>query len=297
MNQMNPIFGPLRPPFLILTPACIALGLGMVHYSGAAIDPLYSTLIMVGALAAHTAVNAFNEYFDFRSGLDLRTCRTPFSGGSGTLPKHPELASLTLAIGLTGATFALAVGFYFWVVQGPALLPVGLLGLVLVFFYTPWLTRRPWLCLVAPGLGFGPCMVLGTQAALTGQYSWAGFTSSLVPFFLANNLLLLNQFPDLEADRNVGRNNLPILIGRRRSGLIYGLFFGLALLALGAGVFLGHLPTASLLGYAGLAAGVPVLHGVMRHPDSIGKLLPYLGLNVAVSVATPVLTAVGAFLG
>ena len=50
----------------------------------------------------------------------------------------------------------------------PLLLPIGLLGLVLVVSYTPWITRHPLLCLVAPGLGFGPVMVLGTLVALTG---------------------------------------------------------------------------------------------------------------------------------
>ena len=29
------------------------------------------------------SVNGFNEYFDYRSGLDERTNKTPFSGGSG----------------------------------------------------------------------------------------------------------------------------------------------------------------------------------------------------------------------
>ncbi len=47
-------------------------------------------LVLLGALAAHGAVNALNEYADYRSGLDLRTARTPFSGGSGTLVDHPQ---------------------------------------------------------------------------------------------------------------------------------------------------------------------------------------------------------------
>lgn len=294
---MHPIFGPLRPSFLILTPACVALGLATAHLGGAGIGLLPAALILAGAVAAHAGVNALNEYFDFRSGLDARTEATPFSGGSGTLPAHPELAPLTLAMGLAGAGLALAVGLYFIAVRGFALLPIGVLGLALVLAYTPWITRSPWLCLVAPGLGFGPCLVLGAEAALTGQYSRAGFAASLVPFFLVNNLLLLNQFPDVEADRSVGRSNLPILIGRRRSAQVYGLFFALAVLALVVTVALGLLPPLSLLGLAGLAAGVPVLHGLARHAEDIPALLPSLGLNVAASIATPALMALGTFLG
>jgi 1,4-dihydroxy-2-naphthoate octaprenyltransferase len=38
----------------------------------------------------HGAVNAFNEYEDIKSGLDFKTQRTPFSGGSGTIVPVPE---------------------------------------------------------------------------------------------------------------------------------------------------------------------------------------------------------------
>lgn len=294
---MKPIFRPMRPPFLILTPACFALGVAVADRSGAAINLVQAALVLIGALAAHVAVNALNEYSDFKIGLDARTQRTPFSGGSGTLPEHPELAPLVLVTGLIGAALTAAVGLFFSATAGSALLPVGILGLLLVLLYSPWLTRHPWLCLVAPGLGFGPCMVLGTQAALTGQYSWAGLNASLVPFFLVNNLLLLNQFPDVEADRGAGRNNLPILIGRRRSARIYRLFFALAAFALGAAIYLRHLPPTSLIGFAGFVAAVPVLRCLSHHAEHVENLLPCLSLNVVASVATPALVALGALMG
>ena len=80
--------------------------------------------------------------------------------------------------------------------NAPVLL--GLAGLLLVFGYTIWFTRDPYLCLIAPGLGFGPFMVMGTHFVLTGNYAWTAFIASLIPFFLVSNLLLLNQFPDVD---------------------------------------------------------------------------------------------------
>lgn len=41
-------------------------------------------------------------------------------------------------------------------------------------------------------------MVMGTHFALTGEYSATAGLASLVPFFLVSDLLLLNQFPDVE---------------------------------------------------------------------------------------------------
>ncbi|MCU0734141.1 MAG: prenyltransferase [Methylotetracoccus sp.] len=294
---MNPVFGPMRPAFLILTPACVALGLAVTHRSGVQIDPMEAVLVLFGAVAAHISVNALNEFVDFRSGLDSHTRRTPFSGGSGTLPAHPELAPVALVTGLIGALAVLVIGLYFLAERGFALLPLGLLGLGLVLAYTPWLTRRPWLCLIAPGVGFGPCMVMGTEVALAGHYSWSGLFAALIPFFLVSNLLLLNQFPDVEADRSVGRSNLPILLGFQRSARVYILFFVLASVTLGGAVGLGYLPAFSLIGGAGLAAAAPVVRNLDRFDGVFESLLPSLGLNVVASVATPALVALGVFIG
>lgn len=295
-RSMMPIFGPIRPAFLVLTPACVALGMAVANLSGTGIRPVDALLVSAGALAAHVAVNALNEYFDFRSGLDFRTRRTPFSGGSGTLPQHPEAAPTTLAIGLAGVVLIVGIGAYFVALRGPALLVPGLIGLLLVLLYTPWVTRRPWLCLIAPGLGFGPCMVIGSEIALTGGYSAGGLAASLVPFFLVNNLLLLNQLPDVEADRSVGRKTVPMRVGRRGSVQIYAWFLLLAALSLGTGIYLGDLPLLSLLGAAGLCVAVPVIRGLGRQCDRIEDLQPLLALNVAASVSTPALLALGIFL-
>ena len=101
--------------------------------------------------------------------------------------------------------------------QGAALLPIGLAGAVLVVAYTPWITHHPLLCLLAPGLGFGPLMVAGTDVALTGVHHPATYVASLVPLLQVSGLLFLNQFPDVDADRAVGRRHIPMLWGRPRA--------------------------------------------------------------------------------
>jgi 1,4-dihydroxy-2-naphthoate octaprenyltransferase len=287
------LLGPMRVAFLVLPPACVLLGVATAAWTDGPINVPYLILAFVGALAAHISVNALNEYFDFKSGLDLKTAKTPFSGGSGTLPANPAMARSALNTGLI--TFALTglIGLYFSFVRGWALLPLGLVGLAVIFTYTIWITRYPLLCLVAPGLGFGPLMVMGTVFVLTGRYSWTAFIASLVPFFLVSNLLLLNQFPDVEADRSVGRRHLPIVVGRKTSSLVYDAFLLLTYLSIAAGVWLGALPIAGLLGLIPLVLAVPTMVGVYRYAEHLEKLMPYLGLNVLLNIATPVLLAIG----
>lgn len=295
MSSLKYVLGPMRLPFLVLTPACVLLGLGTAVWSSGQVSALYFVLALVGAICAHISVNALNEFFDFRSGLDFRTERTPFSGGSGTLREKPELARQALGTALTAFAITSLIGLYFLRVRGLSLLPLGILGLLAMVAYTPWFTRHPLLCLIAPGLGFGPLMVMGTDFVLTGEYSWTAFIASLVPFFLVNDLLLLNQFPDVEADQSVGRRHFPIMVGRRVSSLIYGGFLALAYLSIVLGVSLGQMPRTSLIGLMALVMAIPASVGAYRYAEDTNKLMPYMGLNVVINIVTPVLVAVGLF--
>jgi 1,4-dihydroxy-2-naphthoate octaprenyltransferase len=77
MNTFKSLLGPMRVPFLILTPACVAVGVGTAYWQSNHIVWYQIILVLVGALACHVCVNVFNEYFDFISGLDARTKPTP----------------------------------------------------------------------------------------------------------------------------------------------------------------------------------------------------------------------------
>lgn len=290
------IIGPMRPPFLVLPPVCVSLGAGAAYWATGQFHLGYFLLVLLGALCAHISVNALNEYFDFRSGLDLRTKRTPFSGGSGTLPAQPQAARVALTTGLVTLAITAFVGIFFMILRGWAILPLGLLGIVVIYTYTNLLLRNPVASLIAPGLGFGTLMVMGTYFALTGEYTWTAFTASLTPFFLVSNLLLLNQFPDKEADTTVNRRHYPILIGRKASAVIYCAFLAGAYLAIIAGVLVKILPAWALLGLGTLPLAVMAGRTALQHADDIPQLMPALGQNVLINILTPLLMAIGLFI-
>lgn len=293
MKELKFWMGPARTDFLYMDASCVLLGVGTAVWTHGRIDILHAVLALLGALAAHVSVNALNEYLDYKSGLDLGSDRTPFSGGSGTLRDRPELAPVALAMGLGSLAIAGAIGLYFVSVQGWGLLPLGLLGLVTIVVYTPWITRLPLVSLIVTGLGFGLLMINGVNYALTGAYTWTSLCASLVPFFLGNCLLLLNQFPDVEADQKVGRRNYPILIGRKASSTLFGLLMLAAFLSLIAGVSLGALPPLALIGLLTLPLGAVTAIGVRRHSDDLPRLLRTMGLNVLVMLLTPALVGLG----
>ncbi len=279
----------LRPPFLLLTPAVLTLAFGLAVYSGHDIDLFTAIEVVVAALAAHISVNALNEYQDFVSGLDLHTRRTPFSGGSGTLPSHPELAHATLMAGRLALLLCVAIGLHLALTRQPVLFLFGLLGVVLVLAYTRSINRMPWLCLIAPGTGFGLLMVLGGKLALTGTLTTIDALLALTPFFLVNNLLLLNQYPDLEADALVGRRTFPIVYGIEASNRVYLLFLiaaWLPILLLGANDLL---PLASIIALLPLPLAAFAWLGARRHGADIGSRPVFLAMNVAATLLTPLL--------
>jgi 1,4-dihydroxy-2-naphthoate polyprenyltransferase len=291
--RMKYIIRSARPQFLILAPVCVFVGLTAGLLNGQPINTLHVVLAFVGAILAHASVNLLNEYEDFKSGLDYKTPKTPFSGGTGNLPENPQQAQQIRTAGWVTAALTGLIGLFITLRSGWGILPLGVLGLLIIVIYTSVLNRFPWLCIVSPGLGFGPFMVMGTEYAITGHYSWVGFLISLVLFFLVNNLLLLNQFPDAEADRGIGRKHFPIVYGLRTSAIVYTLFLAGAYLVLILGVMLGLFSAGAFFGLATLFIAIPMLRIIFTTLEYPQKLAPAQEMNVVVTLLTPLLSSIG----
>lgn len=282
-----------RPAFLLLTPAVLTLAYAISYWQQGSINITLSVLIFIAALSAHISVNTFNEYHDFRSGLDMTTIRTPFSGGSGGLPENPNAAPLVLFIAWITLIITVIIGLYFISLHGLTLLPIGLIGSILIISYTGWITKKPWLCILTPGLAFGPIFIIGSDFVLTGSYSITALIVSLPIFFLVNNLLLLNQFPDEQADRQAGRNHIVIQYGKKFSSQLLIIFYILAYLALILAVTLKALPVGALLGLLSIILAIKCSQILLTNYQNTTSLLPAMALNVAVTLLTPLLIALG----
>lgn len=282
----------MRLPFLILTVSCVFLGASSVVANQSAVSLPLLLLALLGALLAHVSVNTLNEYFDFKSGLDFETIKTQFSGGSGALPQNPEMLGTVLNVGIASSIFLLMIGVFFVWQYGVGIIPIGITGLVLIATYTGWINKHPFICLIAPGTGFGFLMVVGTQFVLLGEYITLSWQVAVIPFFLVNNLLLLNQYPDIQADANVGRNHLPIAYGVNRSSMIYGLFILATTVTIVAYIMAGYLPVLSLIALTPAPLALFSLYGAIKYGGAIGKHPQYLAANVTVTILTILLLGV-----
>jgi len=286
-----------RPSFLILTPICVFLGLSTSLATQPQINVFIFSLILIGAISAHISVNMLNEYYDFSSGLDLKTEKTAFSGGSGALPDNPKMANTVLIFGIAALVLTITIGIYLIIERGNQILPIGLVGVFLIVTYTQWLNRFPLLCLIAPGIGFGTLMVVGTHVILTESNSSLPWLVSLVPFFLINNLLLLNQYPDMKADASVGRNTFPIAFNIIKSNVVYTINFMAAYLLILILIYTAYIPSLSIISVTPLMLSAFALLGAIKYTSRIGDYPHYLAANVAASILTPLLLGISIITG
>lgn len=295
-SKLATVIKTTRPPFLILAPICVAYGAALATSTVETFKYFHFFLAITAGIIAHVSVNTFNEYFDFKSGLDMKTSRTPFSGGSNGLPEHPECVSTVLYVAIASLGITFLIGLYFVSIYGFALVPLGLLGCLIIFTYTKWLNKHPFLCWLSPGLGFGPLMVMGTYFVLTGSYDLNAAVASFIPFLLANNLLLLNQLPDEEADREVGRKHIVIEYGKAKAVTIYAATTVLCILVVLLCVWLDVLPIGSLLAMLPLFLGLFVAQRIKQLNYEIVECIPFLGANVAITLLVPCIIAIAILL-
>ena len=288
MPKPSAFAGVARVPFLLLPITLVASGAAAAAYDGH-FSWSRSVVALVGLVALHVAVNVLNEWSDMRTGIDLHTQRTPFSGGSGMLPAGAISSGATLAFGLAAAAVGLAAGVWFLIQVGWVLLPVMIVGAVCVLAYTDVLARVG-VGEIAAGLGLGGLPVIGTALVQDGTLGPTAVAAAVPATLMTFNLLLLNEFPDEEADRAGGRRSLVILLGRRGAAYTYAAAALLTPTAIVAAVVVGVLPQYSLAAVLPSALLKEPLRWAFTEPAGPVPI-PALGSNVGWNLATNVFLA------
>ena len=295
-NNSAALLAAMRLPFLLLTLAVVLLGIALATTTNIEISVTSAALVLCGALTAHISVNLLNEYQDFHSGLDNLTEKTPFSGGSGALIVMPSAAKFIGKMTVLFLVITIVIGLYFALTIGLPIVLIGVLGLAIILLYTQWINTKPILCLISSGLAFGPLMLLGTYYVLTGGVTWAVFLVALVPFFLTNNLLLINQFPDIAPDKSVGRNHFPIKYGINKSLYVYLSFALLAIINTLAILLSYNFPALAYTTLIPMVIAPVVVLVLMKRAAVINNIIIAMAVSVMNAVVSPLLLALAIYI-
>jgi 1,4-dihydroxy-2-naphthoate octaprenyltransferase len=267
-------------------------GLAAAFYSRHVLGAFDGLLVLVGAVLTHASVNAFNNYFDYRSGIDGRTAKTPFSGGVEVLVKGKMAPSSAFMVALVSLMGAGVIGVYFLARFFYVLLPILLYGLFVIVFYTPVLARVHGVSEIVAGTGFG-LMGLGTYVTQTGIIDGPAIAIFVPITILVALLLFLNEFPDAEIDRAAGRRHLVILLGKKKSATVYAAGVAMTYISIILAVLVNYAPIPVLISLVTIPIGYKASRIALKNYQDAPALVPAQGANVMVILSTILLIGVG----
>ena len=199
-----------RPFSLTASVSPILVGTAVAAYDGT-FHVVNFVVTLFASLFLQIGTNYFNEYFDYRYGLD-----TVESLGSSTVIFRNEMtAAQVLGGGVISFGIAAVLGLVLMYLVGPVILVFGLVGMAIAYFYS----ARPFQ-FAARGLGdvlvyvaMGFLMTWGAYYVQIPRWSWVAFAASVPIGFLVTAILNMNNTRDYQDDLAVHKRTLPVRFG------------------------------------------------------------------------------------
>lgn len=189
----------------VLVGAAFAGRDGFFHGPGFFICLAFALLVQVGT-------NYANDAFDFLRGADREDRLGPRRAVASGMVSPRAMVVGTVAVFLA----AFLVGLILVAYRGPELLVVGIASILFGFAYT----GGPF-PLAYRGLGdlfvlvfFGLVAVGGTYYVMSGLVSGEVLVAAVPIGLLATNILVVNNFRDMETDARAGKRTLVVRFGR-----------------------------------------------------------------------------------
>ncbi|MCC6062172.1 MAG: prenyltransferase [Desulfurococcales archaeon] len=176
-------------------------------------------LIYIGVFISHLAVNVFNDYFDYKKGIDLLTPETPFSGGSKALVKKMISVKEALYYGVSLLITALSIGLYLVFTRGLLTIVFIIGGALILLLYTTVLTRYS---LGELGIYLkGVLISLGSYYVVYQDIEFIAFIIGSFFGLVSLIILFVNSIPDRDVDKLFGRKTLVTTIDKHDLWIIY----------------------------------------------------------------------------
>src|ERR671912_571572 len=209
----------LRPKFLLSSLIASGNGIALASWKYSSFDLNYAILTIAGVFSLHASIDLLNDYWDYKRGIDKLTKRTKFSGGSGVIPEKilsPKTVYRTGMLFLVTGTF---IGFFFVAVRGPIIAFILVFAILAIFFYSSKIVNFG-LAELFVGIK-GALIVIGSFYVQTSFIEFPVIFLGIIIGLLSSSVLLINSFPDYNADRLGGRRTVVIILGKRRSYKVF----------------------------------------------------------------------------
>jgi 1,4-dihydroxy-2-naphthoate octaprenyltransferase len=276
-----------RPPFLIASVLPVLVGTAWASAAFHRFNGLLFGLALAATVLAHAAANVYNDVGDDLIGADAgNTDRIyPYTGGSRFIQTGLLSRSQMTRLALGLAAAALTLGALLAVLRGPGVILLGVAGLGLGLLYSlpgAQLSARG-IGEAAVAIGFGALPVLGSVWLQTRFIDSAAVLLCVPVSAWAAAIVIINEVPDIEADRRAHKRTLVVRWGAGGARWIY---WGLTLVALAASdtaVALHALPLWSALAALAVASlGLWAACGISIERSGRRRLKQSIELTLAI---------------
>jgi 1,4-dihydroxy-2-naphthoate octaprenyltransferase len=276
-----------RPGFLIITAVACVLGTSLAALCGHRPNVWIAWVTLVLAVLMHAAANVLNDYHDALNGADDANTHGlfPFTGGARLIQNGQVTVQDTYDLAKALIIVLVSCGLLLALKTGGGLVVLGLAGLLLGWGYS-----APPLALMNRGLGeftvaltWG-LVVVGADYVQRGQFFVIPFSVSISFALLVGNILVINGFPDAQADEQVGKRTLVVRLGARRAVWAYLVYALLAYVWLVVGVWMSIHPASTLWGLLSMPLSLWALVLLYKHADQPDRLTPAIVQTIAAAV-------------
>src|SRR5690625_555875 len=250
-----------RPHTLTATFAPVILGTVIAMYESK-IDWFLFMAMMLACLALQIATNLFNEYYDFKRGLDTAES-TGIGGGivrHGLKPKNVRTAAFLL-YGLAGV-----IGVYICMNSSWWLVVIGLFGMAVGYLYTGGpipIAYTPFGELFS-GLLMGTGFVLISFFIQTNTITVQSLLISIPIAILVGAINMSNNIRDIEEDIKGGRKTLAILLGNQKGIAVLATAFVVSYLWIVVLVIMGYISPWALVVFVTVKKPYEAIQGFLK---------------------------------
>jgi 1,4-dihydroxy-2-naphthoate octaprenyltransferase len=278
-------------PSLLMSFLLVTLGTAVAARDGR-FNLLYYALAIIAVTLSQNAANVLNDYYDYKTGVDAKTIKTPFSGGSKYLVSGAIRPETAYSFGIASLLLAVPIGIYFIILRGVPLLAIAAIAGISAYFYTTAFARI-YLGEFLAGLNLGPLAIIGAYYVQTGTLTLGATVVGIAPGIMIANVLFLNEVPDITADSAAGRRNIPILLGERKAVKLYTMLEAFAVAWTPAMVLLHAMPLSAIVTLLAAPFAIKAIQVAMRKFSNVEKLIPALAANVITAYLTIALLSIG----
>lgn len=261
----------------------IALTHGVIHF------PLFFAML-IASLLIQMATNMFNEYYDYKRGLDTEHS----IGIGGTIVRNGVKPKTVLNLALILYGVSVLIGIYICSQTSWMLALIGVLSMMVGYFYTggPYpIAYTPFGELFA-GVVMGMFLILIAFFIQTGEITTNAVLLSIPSMLLVGGIMLANNIRDLEGDKEGGRKTLAILVGRSRAITILMLFFIVSYIWIVALILFGQLTPWALLIFLAIRKPVAAINVFRKNRIPI-QMMPAMKNTAVTNTLFAMLLGIG----